>query len=124
MKPTVLLFNIPPRKQGTIRVLAMRLRLRVLVAAPEHFAAPLEKVLQGEADAMPAASFSEEMLVMAGLPDAVLELFLKGLRQQKATVALKAVLTDTNRCWSAVELHQELRRERDAITAGETAHQM
>ena len=123
MKPTVLLFNIPPRKQGAIRVLATRLRLRVLTVAPEFFGTTLEDLLQGDPAAAAAEPFAEEMLVMAELPDGTMNLFLKGLRQQKAAVALKAVLTETNRTWSAAALHKELCREREAFAAGKTAHQ-
>lgn len=123
MKPTVLLFNIPARKQGAIRVLATRLRLRVLTVAPEYFGTALEDLLQGEPAAAAAEPFSDEMLVMAQLSDGMMDLFLRGLRQQRAPVALKAVLTETNRTWSAAELHRELCRERDAFAAGTTAHQ-
>ena len=122
MKPTVLLFNMPAKKQGAIRVLAARLRLRVLSIAPESFGTSLEMLLQGERGDASAETFGEEMLVMAGLSNGVMNLFLKGLRQQKAPVSLKAVLTETNAQWSAVELHKELCREREAFAFGETVH--
>lgn len=122
MKPTVLLFNMPVKKQGAIRVLAARLHLRVLSVAPESFGTSLGMLLQGEHGNAPTETFDEEMLVMAGLPNGVMDLLLKGLRQQRAAVSLKAILTETNAQWSAVELYRELCREREAFASGETVH--
>ena len=39
-----------------------------------------------------------------------------------APVALKAVLTETNAGWDSVRLHEELCRERDALSRGGKAH--
>ena len=55
---------------------------------------------------------------MAGLSGRQLDAFLRGLRQKcGGTVALKAILTETNMGWDSVQLHQELRRERQAMEA-------
>ena len=37
-------------------------------------------------------------------------------------VGLKAVLTPTNMEWSSVRLHDELRREHEAVRYGQAAH--
>ena len=76
---------------------------------------PLTALLAGPAGPLsaPAApAFSEEMLVMAGLSDESLEVFLAKLRQYHAGVSLKAVLTQQNAVWNAGQLQGELKRER------------
>ena len=55
---------------------------------------------------------------MAGLSGWQLDAFLRGIRQKTGgTVALKAILTETNMGWDSVQLHQELQRERQAMEA-------
>ena len=55
---------------------------------------------------------------MAGLSGRQLDAFLRGIRQKTGgTVALKAILTETNMGWDSVQLHQELQRERQAMEA-------
>ena len=44
------------------------------------------------------------------------------LTYRVAPVALKAVLTETNAGWDSVRLHEELCRERDALSRGGKAH--
>ena len=102
MRPTVLLFQTNPQKTLSVRILAQKLGLRVLVAAP----APLPG----------------EMLVMAWLNGKITDLFLQGLRRAHAGVALKAVLTPTNSAWTPRALYAELQREHEAMAAGKTAH--
>ena len=41
--------------------------------------------------------------------------FLDLLRQSRAPVALKAVVTGQNKAWSSEALHRELRREHEAM---------
>lgn len=61
--------------------------------------------------------FSDEMLLLKGFTDGVLDRFLQGFRTMKIeSVALKAVLTDTNCGWNSLELHDELVKERQAMT--------
>ena len=55
---------------------------------------------------------------MAGLSGRQLDAFLRGIRQKAGgTVALKAILTETNMEWDSVQLYQELQRERQAMEA-------
>ena len=52
-----------------------------------------------------------------------LDAFLRAFRSYRvAPVALKAVLTETNAGWDSVRLHEELCRERDALSRGGKAH--
>lgn len=58
----------------------------------------------------------EEMLVICGLSEEKLDLFLQTLRSSGAGVSLKAVLTPHNAKWSFSDLYNELRQERKALS--------
>lgn len=117
----MLCFNISAEKSGKIRLLAMRLCVRIRAVEPAEFTETLAALCGWEPPAATAsadAPFTDEMLVLCNLNGTQLNAFLSGFRQgQIAPVALKAVLTDTNRLWSAVTLHQELAQEHEALTA-------
>ena len=113
MRPTVLLFQTNPQKTLSVRILAQKLGLRVLAAAPAQLDLPLADILE---------QTPGEMLVMAGLNGKITDLFLQGLRRAHAGVALKAVLTPTSSAWTPRALYAELQREHEAMAAGKTAH--
>ena len=52
---------------------------------------------------------------MAGLSSPQFGAFLEGLRQSRAAVALKAVLTEANASWSSLRLQRELAAEHAAL---------
>ena len=118
MRPTVLLFQTNPQKTLSVRILAQKLGLRVLVAAPAQLDLPLADILEPT----PGEPLPGEMLVMAGLNGKITDLFLQGLRRAHAGVALKAVLTPTSSAWTPRALYAELQREHEAMAAGKTAH--
>lgn len=122
MRPTVLLFQTNPQKTLSVRILAQKLGLRVLVAAPAQLDLPLADILaqtpgEGSGEPLPG-----EMLVMAGLNGKIADLFLQGLRRAHAGIALKAMLTPTNSAWTPRALYAELQREHEAMAAGRTTH--
>ena len=56
----------------------------------------------------------EEMLVMFAFQGTMMKDFLQFFRDEGLpSVPLKAVATPTNVCWSALELYEELKKERD-----------
>ena len=62
------------------------------------------------------SELGEEMLVMANFPTRLLDTFLQKYRRKKlAPIALKAVLTETNLRWDSLQLHEELKREHEAM---------
>lgn len=66
-----------------------------------------------------APGFSEEMLLFAHFPETLLSRFLQSWKTTGLPpVALKAVLTDANRDWNSLELHEQLVEERDSIRRG------
>ena len=116
----VLLYNISADKLKKIRVILLRLGLQGRVVTAEEFALPV-----GQLAGLGAAEepFREEMLVMCDLPSAVFSAFLNALRQNRCTVALKAVLTQTNAGWSSARLHRELAAEHEAMrNAAKSVH--
>jgi hypothetical protein len=60
-----------------------------------------------------AERFEEEMLVMETLSSPLLD----ALRAGGTPVALKAVVTEQNKAWSAAALCRELKREHEAMRA-------
>ena len=126
----VLLYNISADKLKKIRVILLRLGLQGRVVTPEEFMLPVGQLagLDGLSPAETAQegaeeAFREEMLVMCDLPSAVFSAFLNALRQNRCTVALKAVLTQTNAGWSSARLHRELAAEHEAMrNAAKSVH--
>lgn len=122
--PMVLLYNLDNPKGAKIRRMALPLGLRTRLVAPEQYGLTLAALTEGEEPESPWAGegFEEEMLLLVNCPGPLLDRFLQGFRRNKIPpVALKAVLTPTNREWDSVALHAELCREREAIRAGQAA---
>lgn len=124
MRPTVLLFNISDAKRGTVKLIAMRLGIQCVSVSRDKYGMPLESILSGieQGPDCQSSEIPEEMAVLCNFSGVLFNRFLDELRRKKAGIALKAVLTDSNRSWSPGELYTELCRERDAIAAGEKAH--
>jgi hypothetical protein len=126
----VLLYNISADKLKKIRVILLRLGLHGRVVTPEEFMLPVGQLagIEGLSPAETAQEdagevFREEMLVMCDLPSAVFSAFLNALPQNRCTVALKAVLTQTNAGWSSQRLHRELAAEHEAMrNAAKSVH--
>ena len=91
----VLLYNLDSAKLQKIRFLLIKLGLRAREVSPAEFGHPIGYLAGVDgfeaAQEAPEESFSQEMLVMAGLSSPQFGAFLEGLRQSRAAVALKAV---------------------------------
>ena len=115
----VLLYNIGREKLPKIKSILFKLGLSAREVSPAAFDRPIGALagLEGfdaaETDA--GEQFAGEMLVMCGLSSAQFSAFLNALRQNRCTVALKAVLTETNAGWSAARLYRELAAEHAAL---------
>lgn len=128
MKPTLLCYNLQGERARQIKLCAMRLRIFIREVRPAEYGWPLAALcgLESEAaDAASAEAFEDEMLLLAGFADALANQFLQSLRRAKiAPVALKAVLTATNKDWNSCKLREELAQERAALASGGApAHQ-
>ncbi len=123
--PLILLYNLDTPKGTKIRRMCLPLGLRTRLVKPEEYGLPLGELVEGTVPETPwtGEPFSDEMLVLVNCTGPLLDRFLQGFRRNKIPpVALKAVLTPTNRTWDSAALHGELLRERQAIQEGQAAH--
>lgn len=123
VKPTLLLCNIPGGKLGALRLCAVRLGCRMVAVPPVRQGMTVGQLLtDAPGECPPEELFTEELLVMDGLPAGGLDLLLETLRRQRCAIAWKAVVTPTNRDWPLEKLFHELGREREALEKGTAAH--
>ena len=123
--PMVLLYNLDTPKGAKIRRMALPLGLRTRLVTSAEYGLTLGALAEGEAPETPwtGEGFGDELLLLVNCPGPLLDRFLQGFRRNKIPpVALKAVLTPTNRAWTSLQLREELARERAAIARGNAAH--
>lgn len=123
--PVVLFYNLETPKGRQIKLLCLPLKLRVKSVEPGEYGETLAALagLEEKQEIRTEESFSDEMLLMCGLSDGQLNGLLQGIRKKKlGSVALKAVMTETNCHWNSIELHRELQKEYEAMQMGNTAH--
>ena len=126
MRPTILTFNLTDARLSKLRFLCMKLGLAVKPVPAEDCCQPISALcgLSDPADAAPAESFPEEMLVFCHMDNAAVNRFLQTAKQMRfAPVALKAILTPTNAAWTPAQLCAELKQERAAVMQGTTTHE-
>ena len=118
-KQAVLLYNCSGPQWTKLHQMMMMLRFRIRMIRPEQYHLPLEQLAQGQGE--PAAdnvpeTFPESMMVFSGVGQAQLEAILNAIRLSKLPpIPLKAVLTDSNREWDSLRLHEELLKEKAAL---------
>lgn len=127
MKQLILSYNLPAKHLAKLRMAAMKLGVRVRPVEKREYLQSLgsftgalgtfESVYDGE-------NFPEPMLVLCGFSQPMVNTFLTLLKASRLPpVPLKAVLTETNQGWNSLELHDELKQEHEAMTAGKSAHE-
>lgn len=102
-------------------MLCLKLGLQIRSISKEQYGEPIGALagvpgytLTGEA--YTGEGFEDEMILMKGFTNQMLDAFLRGFRTMKiAPVALKAVLTEANCGWNSMELHEELVKEHEAM---------
>ena len=119
MQPLLLCFNLSGAHSMPVFFAAMSLGIRPRNIAPEQFSQTIGALcgLDPVKEGKKSAAFTDEMLVMAFLDDKQQDDMLAALRQANVHIPLKAVLTQYNRVWTALELHDELLREDAAFRA-------
>ena len=122
MKETILLFN-PPQKEELIKVemALFPLHVRLKRIRPEDYTQPLG-VLAGVKDmerregAYEGAELPGTLFVFCFFDDNRLNQALAALRRCGAgPFPYKAILTPTNREWTAPDCFEEIRREHEAL---------
>ena len=106
----VLVFNVSdPGKINELDVLALRLGFTVRTVSPDRQKCIIDDLLAGKYTVSGGTpSFRDEMLVMDGFSHEELNFLLNELIRTGNRIALKAVVTPTNRTWSAAVLHAQL----------------
>ena len=69
-----------------------------------------------------SGDINDEMLYLIGFNDGLLNIFLKLSRSKKCSVALKAVMTETNVNYTSYELYKEIFAEHKAMQSGNSIH--
>ena len=117
------MYNCSGPEFSKLRQIFAMLRLRMRPVEPARYQVPIGLLAQGEGeDGEPAQPIPEAMLVFCGLGEALRNQVLEVIRVAKLPpIPLKAVLTETNREWTSLQLYEELKKEREAIAAGEQA---
>lgn len=102
-----------------VRFALFKLGVSGRVVAPEELSQPIGHLCDLEGfspvEETVEGGFSDEMLVLCGLSGPQLDALLSSLRRSRVVVALKAVVTEDNVAWSSLQLHDELRQEREAM---------
>ena len=119
MKPILLVCNLPEEKQIKVCQLAEGLGVRCRVVTQGDQGRTAGELCGLKGSGKPVSPmlqpFSEELLLMAFFPEALMDQFLAALRAQQTPVALKCALTPTNSGWSLIALMQELKQEHQAM---------
>ena len=117
-KPVLLICNVPAKRAAKLRAAAVRMGVRVRAVAKWEYLNPIgsftgdcgsfESMYDGE-------GFHDELLVLAHFPQSLFTAFLQQLRAMSLSIPLKCVLTEQNRGWNMLELHEELKKEHEAM---------
>ena len=113
------MYNCSGPEWTKLRQIFLMLRVRIRQVAPEQYGLTLEELLSRSEESRPVEeSFLEPMLVFCGLAQGRLDQILTTMnRAGLPRIALKAMLTPTNKSWNSQQLWTELRLEHEAMTA-------
>ena len=115
---TLLMYNISGVKAIGIKNICRDFGVAYREVLPGQYGVKLADLLGDESLMCEGEGFEDEMLYFAGFPDALLNVFLKLLRQRRCPVALKAVMTETNMSYTSTELYKEIAAEHWAMLGG------
>ena len=130
MRATVLCYNLKGTTKGRkIGLIFGFLGYRVRHVEKEEYLLPVGEVAEGRtAESINGeagvetkeieAVFQDEMLLMCPENGRMLDEALLRMRKEKVQVPLKAVLTEMNKNWTSVALHDEILREHEKMTGG------
>ena len=130
MRATVLCYNLKGTAKGRkIGLIFGFLGYRVRHVEKEEYLLPVGEVAEGRTTESinedtgvetkeTEAAFQDEMLLMCPENEHMLDQALLRMRKEKVQVPLKAVLTEINKSWTSVALHDEILREHEKMTGG------
>ena len=116
---TVLMYNCSGEQWAKLRQIFLMLRVRIRPVEADQYGLTLEDLLGRSEEKSPVEEeFSDPMLVFCNLPHEKLDHLLTAMgRAGLPRIALKAMLTPTNRTWTSQQLWTELRQEHEAMQA-------
>ena len=116
---TVLMYNCSDEQWAKLRQIFLMLRVRIRPVEADQYGLTLEDLLGRSEEKSPVEEeFSDPMLVFCNLPHEKLDHLLTAMgRAGLPRIALKAMLTPTNRTWTSQQLWTELRQEHEAMQA-------
>ena len=113
------MYNCNGEQWAKLRQIFLMLRVRIRPVEAHQYGLTLEDLLgRSEEKAPVEEEFFDPMLVFCNLPHEKLDHLLTAMgRAGLPRIALKAMLTPTNRTWTSQQLWTELRREHEAMQA-------
>ena len=122
MKPCVLLYHFQGTRRGRLlKSILVTMGVRIKNVERSEYRKPIGELAglkeitgQGQDESYEGEGFTDEMLIMCGLTGSRIDQLLDSFRRQKLErIALKAVLTEHNKTWNSIQLHDELCREHE-----------
>ena len=114
-QPMLLTFELQPKQMTSLRIICIRNGIQLVKADPAMYGETIG-VLCGmdEAKGIAAESgLSEPMLLFANMTMAAVQKFLNEAKAAKfSRPSLMAMLTETNREWTPIQLQEQLAEER------------
>ena len=109
------MYNCSGPEFSKLRQIFAMLKLRMRVVNPDQYHISLLDLAQGKGEAAGenTEAIPEAMLVFCGLHSALCAQVLEVIRVSKLPpIPLKAILTEDNKNWNTLQLHEELLKER------------
>lgn len=118
----ILLFHLTEKAEMQVKKIAANMRIKVITVEEASYLMPLEKIAEQQT-AGPAAVYmgtipSESLIVFCGFSQKHLDRMLFALKQCRARISYKAVLTDTNRKWNPFQMYIQMAKEKAMYEAG------
>lgn len=122
--PTVLVYNLSSKEQERkLKFVFIRLGIRIKNITKKDYLVPIGALagITSVPENIPSYTgegFSEEMLVMSGFPEKLLDEMLLRFRKEKIPkINLKAVVTPSNQAWNSLELYKEIKKEHEQMSS-------
>jgi len=113
----ILAFQVQESEIQKIKVIANRLKIKLIIVEKEAFRQVLEDLLEQKQNPLvqkyEGNLITESMIVMDGFRDKRLDVLLQALRETQVQVDYKAVATPVNRKWNILRIYFEMERERN-----------
>ena len=111
-----LLYHLEGDRARKVKAVLVQNRIRIRVIPRVDYLQPVGALagvreVERTREVYDGEELAEEMLVFGGIYGKRLDTVLAGMRRAKVSVALKAVLTESNAGWSGIRLFEELERE-------------